>query len=208
MVTASSDLASLIARYARTLGEVIGDGHHVSSPLGAWLLLALCSPAARGDDAAKLADVLGANSALAASAAADLLAEPHPLVAAAAAVWSAPDAGNRGWLAGLPRPVTRGDVPDQVTADRWAREHSFGLIEQFPLLVDAQVYLLLATALATKVSWECPFDLAPGTALGGSTGCWPRPTIRATPRSSRSRRMPATSRCTSAGPRAAWSCCR
>jgi hypothetical protein len=168
MVTASSDLASLIARYARTLGEVIGDGHHVSSPLGAWLLLALCSPAARGDDAAKLADVLGANSSLAASAAADLLAEPHPLVAAAAAVWSAPGAGNRDWLAGLPRPVTRGDVPDQVTADRWAREHSFGLIEQFPLLVDAQVYLLLATALATKVSWECPFDLAPGTALGGS----------------------------------------
>jgi hypothetical protein len=168
MVTATSDLASLIARYARTLGAVIGDGHHVSSPLGAWLLLALCSPAARGQDAAKLADVLGADPGHAAALAAELLSAPPPLVAAAAAVWSAPGAGNQDWLAGLPSPVTRGEVSDQAAADRWAREHSFGLIENFPMLVDAQVYLLLATALATKVSWECPFELAPGTALGGS----------------------------------------
>ncbi len=169
MVTTSSDLASLISRYARTFGEVIGDGHHVSSPLGAWLLLALCSPAARGQDAAKLADVLGAESGQAAATAADLLGDPHPLVAAAAAVWSAPGAGDRDWLAGLPPSVAQGEVPDQAAADRWAREHSFGLIEKFPLQVDAKVYLLLATALATKVSWECPFDTAPGTAL---RGCW------------------------------------
>ncbi len=166
-MTATTDLASLIARYARTLGEVIGDGHHVSSPLGAWLLLALCSPAASGPDAAKLADVLGADSAEAAATAADLLGDPPALVAAAAAVWSAPGAGNRDWLAGLPPPVTQGEVPDQDTVDRWAREHSFGLIERFPLQVDDLVYLLLATALATKVSWEHPFDLAPGSALGG-----------------------------------------
>jgi hypothetical protein len=168
MVSASPDLASLITRYARTLGDVVGDGHHVSSPLGAWLLLALCSPAARGGDAAKLADVLGADSSQAASTAAELLREPPALVAAAAAVWGAPGAGDRDWLAGLPAPVTRGEVPDQATVDRWAREHSFGLIDKFPLQVDAEAYLLLATALATKVSWECPFEVAPGTALGGS----------------------------------------
>jgi hypothetical protein len=168
MVTASPDLARLVARYARTLGDVIGDGHHVSSPLGAWLLLALCAPAARGPDAAKLADVLGADTDAAAAIAAELLSEPPPLVAAAAAVWSGPGAGNDAWLAALPAPVTQGEVPDQATVDRWAREHSFGLIDKFPLRIDAQVYLLLATALATKVSWERPFDLRPGSALGDS----------------------------------------
>ncbi|HXS65439.1 MAG TPA: hypothetical protein VN767_21490 [Streptosporangiaceae bacterium] len=168
MVTASTDLANLIVRYARTLGDVIGDGHHVSSPLGAWLLLALCSPAARGQDAAKLSEVLGADSGQAASTAADLLGQPPALVAAAAAVWNAPGAGNQDWLASLPQPVARGEVPDQDAVDRWAREHSFGLIDKFPLQIDAQVYLLLATALATKVSWESPFELAPGTELGGS----------------------------------------
>jgi hypothetical protein len=168
MVTASPDPSSLIARYARTLGDVIGDGHHVSSPLGAWLLLALCAPAAQGQDAAKLAGVLGAELGPAAALAGELLSEPHPLVAAAAAVWSAPGAGNRAWLTSLPPPVTQGELPDQATVDRWAREHTFGLIDRFPLLVDAQTYLLLATALATKVSWESPFDLRPGTALGGS----------------------------------------
>lgn len=168
MVTAASDLASLVARYARTLGDVTGDGHHVSSPLGAWLLLALCAPAAQGPDAAKLADVLGTECDAAAAIAAELLGQPHPLVAAAAAVWSAPGTGNQDWLTDLPAPVTQGDLPDQATVDRWAREHSFGLIDKFPLRVDAQVYLLLATALATKVSWECPFDLRPGSALGGS----------------------------------------
>ncbi|HET7018729.1 MAG TPA: hypothetical protein VFI65_32720 [Streptosporangiaceae bacterium] len=168
MVTARSDLANLIARYARTLGEVIGDGHHVSSPLGAWLLLALCSPAAHGQDAAKLAALLGAESDAVAAMAAELLSEPHPLVAAAAAVWSAPGTGNRSWLDGLPQQVVQGDVPDQATVDKWAREHSYGLIDRFPLQIDAQVYLVLANALATKVSWEYPFELAPGTELGGS----------------------------------------
>jgi hypothetical protein len=168
MVMASPDLASLVARYARTLGDVIGDGHHVSSPLGAWLLLALCSPAAQGQDAAKLADLLGAESGAAGALAAELLGEPHPLVAAAAAVWSAPGAGNRDWLASLPSPVTQGDLPDQAVVDQWAREHSLGLIDKFPLQIDDQVYLVLANALATKVSWERPFDLEPGTALGGS----------------------------------------
>jgi hypothetical protein len=178
MVTASPDPASLIARYARTLGDVIGDGHHVSSPLGAWLLLALCAPAAQGQDAAKLAGVLGAESGPAAALAGELLSEPHPLVAAAAAVWSGPGAGNLAWLTSLPAPVTQDELPDQVTVDRWAREHSFGLIDKFPLRIDAQVYLLLATALATKVSWESPFDLRPGSVLGGS---WPLGQVLASP---------------------------
>src|SRR5262249_24543617 len=51
-------------------------------------------------------------------------------------------------------------------ADRWAREHTLGLIEKFPVNITDKIYLLLATALATKVSWDRPFELVPGSALG------------------------------------------
>jgi hypothetical protein len=169
VVTSKTDVASAVARYADIFHDVIGDGHHVASPLGAWLLLALCAPAASGEQAATLADVLGAGAGEVSASASALLANPHPLVAAAAAVWSRPDAVDPRWLAGLPPSVERGDIPDQSELDRWARERTFGLIEKFPLLISAQVYLLLATALATKVSWECPFDLVAGTELGQSS---------------------------------------
>jgi hypothetical protein len=169
MVTAKTDLPSLIARYAGTFHDVIGDGHHVASPLGAWLVLALCAPAAAGGDAATLTDVLGGAADEVSAAAADLLAAPHPLVAAAAAVWNRPGAGEQRWLAGLPAAVERGDIPSQGQLDQWARDHTFGLIDKFPLQVDPSVYLLLASALATKVSWDDPFDLVPGAALGESS---------------------------------------
>jgi len=160
------DLAGPIARYARRLHDVIGDGHHVASPLGAWLLLALACPASTGDDRAMLTEVLGCDADQAARTAADLLTSPHPLVAAAAAVWSESGMVNAEWLAGLPAAVETGALPDQAGMDRWAREHTFGLIERFPIQADPDIYVILASALATRVSWECPFEVAPASALG------------------------------------------
>lgn len=133
------------------------------------MLLALCAPAADGADAAKLADVLGGDAGQVAFAAAELLADPHPLVAAAAAAWCQPGAVDRRWLDGLPSSVARGGIPRQHELDQWARERTFGLIEKFPVMLTPDVYLVLADALATKVSWECPFDLAPGRALGAGS---------------------------------------
>jgi hypothetical protein len=169
MTTTVPDLAVPIARYAGRLHAVIGDGHHVASPLGAWLLLALACPASTGEDRATLTEVLGCDADQAAQVAADLLTSPHPLVAAAAAVWSQPGAVSAEWLAGLPAPVQTGAVPDQAELDAWARRNTFGLIERFPIRVDPAIYLILATALATRVSWECPFELAPAGALGSGT---------------------------------------
>jgi hypothetical protein len=166
MTTTVPDLAAPIAQYARRLHAVIGDGHQVASPLGAWLLLALACPASTGEDRATLTEVLGCDAGQAAQTAADLLTSPHPLVAAAAAVWNKPGAVGAQWLASLPAAVQTGAVPDQAGLDAWARGHTFGLIERFPLRVDPSVYLILATALATRVSWECPFELAPASALG------------------------------------------
>jgi hypothetical protein len=169
MVTAKSGLSSDVAAYAATFHDVIGYRHHVASPFGAWLLLALCAPAASGQNAATLAALLGGDSAEVSGRAAGLLAAPHPLVAAAAAVWGTQPAADPGWLASLPAAVSQGEIPAQPELDAWAREHTFGLIDKFPLRITAQVYLVLATALATKISWDCPFELAPGTELGRSS---------------------------------------
>jgi hypothetical protein len=169
MVTAKRSLAGKVARYAATFHDTIGYRHQVASPLGAWLLLALCAPAATGADAHTLTRLLGGGAAESAGQAAELLAVPHPLVAAAAAVWSQPGAVDGNWLGGLPATVEQGEIPGQKYLDQWADDHTFGLIKKFPLRVAATIELLIATALATKVSWAHPFDLAPGTALGESS---------------------------------------
>jgi hypothetical protein len=106
MVVALTDPAAAVARYAGRLHRVAGEGHHVASPLGAWLLLALCGPASSGELRDRLAEVVGCDLDQAAAMAGALLSEPHSAVAAAAGVW--PRGGVSGgplgrWLAGLPR---------------------------------------------------------------------------------------------------------
>jgi len=167
----AADITTPLARYARRFHAIAGARHHVASPLGAWLLLALCAPASQGQPREMLNATLGCDAAEAADLAAALLASPHPLVPAAAAVWhpegTVREALSR-WLAGLPPEVETGPVPSQAGLDEWARRHTFGLIEKFPL-DDPSIWLLAATVLATRVSWERPFDLAPASALGPSS---------------------------------------
>jgi hypothetical protein len=169
MTAQSCDIAGCVAGYAARLHAVIGDGHHVASPLGAWLLLALAGPASTGDDRVTLQNVLGCDVDVAADAAAALLASPHPEVASAVAVWVARSASLGEafgrWRSGLPPTVSQGEVPDQAGLDAWAREHTLGLIERFPLRGDG-LYLVLATALATKVTWRVAFELVPAAELG------------------------------------------
>jgi hypothetical protein len=169
-------VAGAVARYAGRVHAIAGVRHHVASPLGAWLLLALAGPASTGADRKALTDVLGCDVGAAAAAAAGMLADPHPLVAGAAAVWTAAGFGGtaefRRWLAELPATVSTGELPGQPALDAWAREHTFGLIDTFPVEAGRAV-LILATALATKVSWEMPFVLAPASALG-SASPWAR----------------------------------
>jgi len=175
-VTSDTDpatLAASLAGYGRRLHAVIGDRHQVASPLGAWLLLALCGPAAGGADRRALREVLGCEADVAARIAAGLLSSPHPLVAAAAAVWTRDgvplSAGFRAWQSGLPTAVRTGVLPAPAELDAWARDHTFGLIERFPLRVDPAVRLVLATALATRVSWAVPYGLAPAGDLGAAS---------------------------------------
>lgn len=158
--TTISEVRDAVAAYAVRFHRVLGDSHHVASPFGAWLVLALAAPAARGAVADRLADVLGMAVEEAAAGARDLLAAPPKAVAAAAAAWSVPASGDgAAWLDGLPRQVARGPVPTQAQADAWARETTLGLVESFPLDMAAGYVVVLASALATRITWRHPFDL-------------------------------------------------
>ncbi|MFE9694034.1 hypothetical protein [Micromonospora sp. NPDC005806] len=160
-------LRAPLARYAERLHRAAGDGHHVASPLGAWLLLALTGPAATGHTRKELEVALGTDVDDAAAAAHALLEAPHPLVAAATALWErTPLDGLADWRASLPERTRTGPLPDQAGLDAWARKHTDGLIERFPINLRPQVLLILASALATRVSWVDPFQVAPADQLG------------------------------------------
>ena len=116
--TTSADTAALavaVGRYAARFHAAVGDRHHIASPLGAWLLLALVAGAAGANPVgadrtgarpmtdSALAEALGMPAEDAARHARLLLDDPHPAVADATAAWTrdAPPAAAR-WLAGLP----------------------------------------------------------------------------------------------------------
>ncbi|MEU5910346.1 hypothetical protein [Micromonospora sp. NPDC047527] len=213
----TTDLHGPLCAYAERLHATIGDRHHVASPLGAWLLLALSAAASNPDPtaehagvpdtagdptvpgapavageretvAAELAAALGTDLASAAQVARALLDAPHPLVASATALWHRPGrgldgtAGQRaalpatrpgrgldgtaGWRAALPATTEVGALPDQAGLDAWAREHTDGLIDTFPLKVSPDVVFALASALATRISWAEPFEVTDARALG------------------------------------------
>lgn len=162
-------MTAVVARYADRLHEAAGEGRHVASPLGAWLLLALCGPASGGAARTRLAEVLGCDVDLAAEVAGELLSAPHPLVAAAAGVWRRGDIDTGAlsrWLASLPERVETGRLTGQAALDDWARRNSLGLIEKFPVTLSRRDLLVLATALATRISWAEPFEVVPAAALG------------------------------------------
>jgi hypothetical protein len=165
----AADVALPVASYARQLHAAAGHDHHVASPLGAWLLLALCGTASAGEARAAVDTTLGCDSGDAADLAAELLASPHPLVPAAAAAWfrgQLTSGAAARWLAALPPSVPASPMPSQADLDEWARRQTVKLIERFPGAPDPELQLLVATVLATRVSWDTPFGLAPATALG------------------------------------------
>jgi hypothetical protein len=90
------------------------------------------------------------------------VAFPIPALEAAIALWvRAVDATDRlvAWARGLPPSVESGFMPTRAEADAWADRHALGLIRKFPLDIDHHTGVVLASALATKVSWQRPFDV-------------------------------------------------
>ena len=167
----AATLSAPLARYAERFHGAVGHKHHVASPLGAWLLLALCGPASTGSLREQITAALGLDVEMAAALAATLLGSRHPLVGAGAAVWIRAQTKAEalaGWMAGLPAGVERGDLPTPAQLDAWAKECTLGLIVKFPQLPPGPL-LVLVNALATRVLWDQSFELAPARNLGAAS---------------------------------------
>ncbi|HYJ75462.1 MAG TPA: hypothetical protein VEV65_07660, partial [Kineosporiaceae bacterium] len=163
-------IAAAVARYADTIHAAAPAGHHVVSPLGAWLLIALAGSAAEDPGTrGRLEKALGMPVEDAAGLAGALLDDPHPAVAAAVGLWWRSDVVTdrlTAYASHLPREATREPLGDQAALDAWAREHSLGLIERFPVQLRPDLLLVLASALATRVRWRQLFDLVAAAELG------------------------------------------
>lgn len=165
-----SSTADLVTAYAARFNSIYATRHAVTSPLGAWLLLALLAPATSGDSRDQIESTLGIDADTAAARATTLLEAPHPAVSAAVAVWLRSEflvEAAAEWASQLSREIERGDMPDQAQADAWASTRTNGMIEQFPLTIDPLTAAVLTSALATEVSWDEPFSTASADELGG-----------------------------------------
>src|SRR5439155_26134942 len=129
--TVHKNYGDLVAAYGLRLHAAAGDRHHIISPLGAWLLLALTAPLASGSDRERLESVLGCDAVTARQAADELLESPHQALALAFAIWHRGDigAGFDAWRSELPPSATTGPMPTQAEANAWACEQTRGQIE-------------------------------------------------------------------------------
>jgi serine protease inhibitor len=139
---------------------VQGDGSTVLSGLGVWPLLAFLADAANEPGRGELQEALGVSADEAAAAARELLdvVATMPAVRMALGLWS--DAKlplQQDWLDKLPLGTNQrlsGDLgADQKRLDAWASEHTDGLIPVFPLQIDKDTLLVLASALLVQTTW-------------------------------------------------------
>ncbi len=155
-----SDVRAAVTAYAARMHRAIGAKHHIASPFGAWLVLALVGTAAGEDLRPHLEHVLGMPVDEASAEARRLLAKPPDVLHLATAAWTAvhSDALD-AWFDSLPHEVEMGPVPSQADADAWAVKHTLGLIKQFPLDLSDAIFVL-SSAIACEISWRRPFSSA------------------------------------------------
>jgi hypothetical protein len=171
-------LAELVSAYAGRVSGAVLDQHgqgSVSSALGVWLLLAACASGAQGAHRAALEESLGCPAEEASRLLTAFTADPPQALHAAIALWVAVDDATpelASWTQGLPDEVQSGSMPSQSDADAWADRETLGLIRKFPLDIDEMTRIVLASALATKVSWEVPFDVVPAAGHCGAASPW------------------------------------
>ena len=173
-----SRLRALVDAYARRVAPaVLGQQERgsVSSALGVWLLLAACASGARGSDRAALEEALGCSADEASRLLVAFVADPPHALHAGIALWVAVDDATEAlsaWTRGLPRQVQSGFMPTAAQADAWAERETLGLIRTFPASIDETTRIVLASALATKVEWEIPFDVVPAADHWGPASPW------------------------------------
>jgi hypothetical protein len=150
--TTRPETAALVTRYAELAREAVDTATAPAlSYAGLWLLLAHLAPIASGNHRRSLAETIGVSCDEAAALAEALLTAPHPTIATALGAWSRVPLKAR--LA-----VALEAMPDQGGLDRWAAEHTRGLIEKFPIEISAETLLVFATALVLQPRWTEELD--------------------------------------------------
>lgn len=123
-------------------------GQSISSPFGAWLVLAATGrlQVADLDRAGALLDSVPAG------------------LKAAVAAWGDPGVGPFSFF------VERGPLPSKSTADAWAKEHTDEMIKEFPGEIPPAIpgAFLLASAIMGRTSWPEPLPEVSSLQLGGS----------------------------------------
>ncbi len=160
---------TLTARWCNRLG---GEDYALSGA-GLWPLLALLASAADDPAAAELAAALGRPAGGAQREALELidLLRGGESTSAALGIWTRKHVPlDEHWASALPDGVV-GPLTSQAALDRWADEQTGGLIEKFPLDIEDETLLVLASALTARVHWRTPFEGYPrgGEELGVSS---------------------------------------
>ncbi|MGV9414811.1 serpin family protein [Nocardia sp. NPDC003693] len=127
---------------------------------GVWPLLAILAATAAEPARSELAGAIGIPATDAHAAGLDLLRTlaESKTVTTALGVWIHRDLPlHEDWLAALPA-GTADLITDQAALDAWARRHTAGLIEKFPLDLTPGTLMLLATALLAETEWRQRFS--------------------------------------------------
>jgi len=144
----NDDIASAIRQYGATVRASLGtDEAGPVSYAGLWLLLASLAPVVTETE--EFRNTLGLTVKEAGDHLAWLLEHPHPTVAAALGAWLAQDVTLAGDL-----PVTLEKLPSQDALDKWANDKTGGLLDTFPVQLEPETMLVLASALVLRPRWS------------------------------------------------------
>ena len=144
----NDEIASAIRQYGATVRASLGtDEAGPVSYAGLWLLLASLAPVVTETE--EFRNTLGLTVKEASDHVAGLLEHPHPAVAAALGAWLAQDVTLAGDL-----PMTLEKLPSQDALDKWANDKTGGLLDTFPVQLEPETVLVLASALVLTPRWS------------------------------------------------------
>lgn len=142
------DVPAAIRRYGAIVRARM-DAHEAGpvSYAGLWLLLASLAPVVTRTE--EFRATFGVTVHAAVGDVAEMLEEPHPTVAAALGAWLGQDVTLAGTL-----PATLQPLPLQEALDQWASDRTRGLLGTFPVQLEPETMLLLASALVLTPRWS------------------------------------------------------
>jgi len=148
------EISTAVTAFTRELRETLQLAEEpLFSGLGLWLLLASVAQNIPDYRIQELTRLLGMPLTAASNVARLLISTPSLAVTAAVGAWAKAPNSNQ-----LQSVTSVEPLPAQSVLDAWAKEHTNGLIREFPLTVTDETLLVLATALTAITDWTDQLD--------------------------------------------------